>query len=170
MLDAADCWFQMYMPAPGLRAMSVNNCKIWWSPGHKISQNIISACIGKCFLHVLQCIWTHERADDTNEEEKSNFFLQPSSEFAFTAPCMPLKLPSRNRVARAIQKFLLNPKSVWNTILPPKKVAHKNPCAKSGCKRGPNSAEEEWNGNIILSFDLFTFVMVQEATVNSNIE
>ncbi len=93
-----------------------------------------------------------------------------SSEFAFTAPCMPLKLPSRNRVARAIQKFLLNPKSVWNTILPQKQVAHKNPCAKSGCKWGPNSEEEEWIGNIILSFDLFTFVMVREATVNSNIE
>jgi hypothetical protein len=57
-----------------------------------------------------------------------------SSEFTFTAPCMPLKLPSRNRVARAIQKFLLNPKSVWNTILLQKKVAHKNPRAKSGCK------------------------------------
>jgi hypothetical protein len=57
-----------------------------------------------------------------------------SSEFAFTVPCMPLKLPSRNRVARAIQKFLLNPKSVWNTILPQKKVAQKNPCAKCGCK------------------------------------
>jgi hypothetical protein len=78
----------------------------------------------------------HERADDTMRKRNPIFSFNQveSSEFAFTAPCMPLKLPSRNRVARAIQKFLLNPKSVWNTILPQKKVAHKNPCAKSGCK------------------------------------
>jgi hypothetical protein len=57
---------------------------------------------------------------------------------------MPLKAPSRNRVARATQKFLLTPKSVWNTILPQKRLHIKNPCAIFlGCQWGPKFEEEE---------------------------
>ncbi len=108
---------------------------------------------GKSFLHALEkvflCVLPHERADDTKFWEKEIHFFPSTtklerSKFAFTAPCMPLKAPSRNRVARATQKFLLTPKSVWNTILPQKRLHIKNPCAIFlGCQWGPKFEEEE---------------------------
>lgn len=42
--------------------------------------------------------------------------------YTLIGPSIPHKLPKRNRVATAIQKFVLNPKSVLNIILKSEKL------------------------------------------------
>jgi hypothetical protein len=49
--------------------------------------------------------------------ERNQSFNQ-SEVLTFAGPSMPLKNPRKKREDRAIQKFVLNPNSVWNTILP----------------------------------------------------
>jgi hypothetical protein len=49
--------------------------------------------------------------------ERNQSFNQ-SEVLTFAGPSKPLKAPRKKREDRAIQKFVLNPNSVWNTILP----------------------------------------------------